>query len=105
MSLSRSDALLFMGPVDRTTVLWSLSFKAPESRAAELHALFKDPKAAQVGPNRVYRHRCRLAGSTSHLLLNIMRLSQGPGLHQLSGSAQHIQQHMLIQDPTAAHCS
>ena len=48
MSLSRADALLFMSPVDRTTVLWSLSFKAPESRAAELHTLFKDPTAAQV---------------------------------------------------------
>ncbi|KAK9839942.1 hypothetical protein WJX74_000847 [Apatococcus lobatus] len=48
MSLSWADTTLFMGPVDRTTVLWSLSFRASESRAAELHTLFKDPSAAQA---------------------------------------------------------
>ena len=52
MCLSRSDAFLFMAPVDRTTVLCSLSLKMPESKAAELHALFRDPTAVQVDCNQ-----------------------------------------------------
>lgn len=49
VSLSRSSTTLFMGPVDRTTLLWCLSYKAPETRAAELRSLFEDPTAVQVG--------------------------------------------------------
>ena len=41
---------LFMGSVDKNTVMWSLSSKMPQSQAAELSALLKDPAAAQVGP-------------------------------------------------------
>ncbi len=38
----------FLCSVERDTVMWSLSFKAPQPRAAELNAVFKDPAAAQV---------------------------------------------------------
>lgn len=48
ISMSRSSTTSFMGLVDRNTVLWSLSTKAPETRAAELRALFQDPIAVQV---------------------------------------------------------
>ncbi len=43
----------FMCSVERETVMWSLSFKAPQPRAAELNALFKDPAAAQVSHSQV----------------------------------------------------
>lgn len=39
---------LFMGSIESNTAMWSLSWKAPESRATELNALFRDPQAAQV---------------------------------------------------------
>lgn len=37
-----------VSPVDKTTAMWSVTQKAPLSRANDLNTLFSDPKAAEV---------------------------------------------------------
>jgi len=49
ISMGEHGNAIFMGSVDRNTVMWSLSCKAPRLRVDELNNLFKDPAAAQVG--------------------------------------------------------
>lgn len=46
--LGKGNTTLFMGTVDKNTVTWSLSSKVPQSKAAELNALFEDAGRAQV---------------------------------------------------------
>lgn len=48
MVLGPTSTSLFMGSVDKNTVIWALTSLAPKSRASELNALFQDPAAAQV---------------------------------------------------------
>ncbi len=49
LSMGKVDVANFLCSVGRHSVMWGLSFRAPQTKAAELNALFKDPAAAQVG--------------------------------------------------------
>ncbi len=48
LSMGKAGVANFLCSVDRHSVMWSLSFRAPQTKAAELNALFQDPTAAQV---------------------------------------------------------
>ena len=52
ISLGKTGVFNIISPVDRNTVMWALSFRAPQTKAAELNTLFKDPAAAQVSLSR-----------------------------------------------------
>ncbi|KAK9837382.1 hypothetical protein WJX84_006687 [Apatococcus fuscideae] len=47
LAMGQRGVALFMCSVEKTTAMWSLSWKAPESTSAELNAIFQDPSAAQ----------------------------------------------------------
>lgn len=46
--LGKNHSAMFMGCVNRNTVMWSLSSPAPQQAANDLNALFKDKASAQV---------------------------------------------------------
>ena len=47
--LGKTSTSLFMATVDKDTVSWGLSSRAPHSEAMALSKRLKDPAAAQVG--------------------------------------------------------
>ena len=48
MSLGSHDRVWFMNSLAKNTAVWGFSFRGPESQAAELSAIFADPKRRQV---------------------------------------------------------
>ena len=48
MCMGQGSTAVFLSCVEQTTAMWSITFKTPESKAAELANLLKDPKAAKV---------------------------------------------------------
>ena len=82
LAMGQRGVALFMCSVEKTTAMWSLSWKAPESTSAELNAIFQDPSAAQVSAFPAWQ---MLQGILS---IQLMKLScwQGwrlrtPGIH------------------------
>ena len=67
LSMGKANISNFIGSVDSNTIMWSLSFPAPESKAAELNFLFKDPAAAQVTLRRLAAAKISLHEQKRHI--------------------------------------
>ena len=46
--MGKGRVSLWIGTCDQNTMLWKFGIPAPEAKAVELNAIFKDPVAAQV---------------------------------------------------------
>ncbi|KAK9809467.1 hypothetical protein WJX73_000614 [Symbiochloris irregularis] len=82
--LGKKPSAMFMGCVNRNTVMWSLSSPAPQSAANDLNALFRDKASAQDFLDHEVPQRVAAAGCGGDLLHSIIDRTDVTSLLALS---------------------